>query len=103
MRVVDRETCALALPCCETLMPQYFINTDDGDQLHLDDTGHDLPDAEAARAATLDALPDMARDKMPDGDRRTIIATARDEEGTVVYTATLTLVGQRGPAFTKAP
>ena len=77
-------------------MPLYFIDTDDGDRVHRDDTGHDLPDAEAARTATLDALPDMARDKMPDGDRRTIIATARDGDGSVVYTAKLTLEGGWG-------
>ena len=82
-------------------MPRYFIDTDDGDYIHLDEDGHDLPDAEGARTATLDALPDIARDKMPDGDRRTIIATARDQKGSIVYSATLTLKGERGPGFTK--
>lgn len=80
-------------------MPLYFIDTDDGDRLHRDGTGHDFPDAEAARWATLDALPDMAREKMPDGDRRIIIATARNEDGRVVYSATLTLKGERGAGF----
>ena len=83
-------------------MPLYFIDTDDGDQIHRDEHGHDLPDVEAARTATLDAMPDMARDKMPDGDRRTIIATARDQHGVMVYTATLTLEGRRGPGFASA-
>ena len=83
-------------------MPRFFIDTDDGDMAHRDVVGQDLPDAEAARMATLDGLPDMARDKMPDGDRRTFIARARDEQGNVVYVATLTLKGDRGPGFAKA-
>ena len=81
-------------------MPRYFIDTDDGDIAHGDSDGHDLPDAEAARRAALDALPDMARDKLPDGDDRTFTATARDEQGAVVYVATLILKGVRGPTLT---
>ena len=80
-------------------MPRYFIDTDDGDRLHRDHTGHDLTDAEAARKFALDALPDMARDKMPDGDTRTITATVRDERGNVVYVASLTLKGEWGPGY----
>lgn len=82
-------------------MPRYFIDTDDGDRLHQDHTGHVLPDTEAARKTALDALPDMARDKIPDGDTRTITATARDEQGNVVYAATLTLKGERGPGYAR--
>ena len=74
-------------------MPRYFFDTDDGDRSHRDDDGLDLPHPEAARRAALDALPDMARDKMPDGDRRTLVAAVRDERGTVVYSATLSLEG----------
>lgn len=80
-------------------MPRYFVDTHDGDTPHSDTDGHDLPDAEAARRAVLDALPDMARDKLPDGDSRTFMAAARDERGAVVYTATLTLRGERGPTW----
>ena len=83
-------------------MPLYFFDTDDGDTMHRDTGGQDLPDAEAARSAVLDALPDMARDKMPDGDSRTFIATARDQRGTMVYVATLTLKGERRAGFAKA-
>ncbi len=78
-------------------MPRYFIDTDDGDYPHHDEDGHDLPNDEAARLTALDALPDMARDKIPDGDRRIFTATARDEQGNVVYKAFLTLEGGWGP------
>ena len=80
-------------------MPLYYFDTDDGDTMHRDTGGQNLPDAEAARCAALDALPDMARDKMPDGDSRTFIATARDQQGNMVYVATLTLKGERRSGF----
>ena len=75
-------------------MPLYFFDTDDGDHSHRDDEGLDLPHVEAARVAALDALPDMARDKMPDGDRRTFVASVRNDRGAVVYVATLSLKGE---------
>ena len=75
-------------------MPRFFIDTDDGDSPHRDEEGFDLPDAQAARDAAMDALPDMARDKLPDGDRRTFTTTVRDQHGTVLYTAALSLVGE---------
>ena len=75
-------------------MSRYFFDTDDGDYRAQDDEGMELPDAEAARVAAVDALPDMARDKLPDGDRRTFSVQVRDEGGTVIYTARLDLIGE---------
>ena len=77
-------------------MPRYFIDANDGEYPHHDEDGHDLPNDEAARRTALDALPDMARDKIPDGDRRIFSVTARDEQGDVVYEASLTLAGEWG-------
>ncbi|WP_267427011.1 hypothetical protein [Methylobacterium sp. GC_Met_2] len=77
-------------------MPRYFIDTSDGDTFVEDDEGHDLPCVEAARDAAQSALPDMARDAMPDGDGRIFCASVRDEVGTVLYKATLSLVGEWG-------
>ncbi|MEE7446666.1 hypothetical protein MRF4_01850 [Methylobacterium radiotolerans] len=74
-------------------MPIYFIDTNNDDTFVEDDQGQDLPDAEAAREAALAALPDMARDKLPDGDHRTFCASVRDQTGVVIYEASLTLVG----------
>ena len=75
-------------------MPRYFIDTNDDDVFVEDEEGQDLPDAEAAREAAQAALPDMARDKMPDGEGRTFCACVRDEAGVVIYKATLTLRGE---------
>lgn len=75
-------------------MPRYFFDTDDGDFRCVDDEGAELPDMEAARLAALDELPDMARHKLPDGDRRTFSVRVRDEAGIAIYVATLDLVGE---------
>jgi hypothetical protein len=75
-------------------MPRYFIDTNNDDTFVEDDEGQNLPDAVTARELALAALPDMARDKLPDGDYRTFCASVRDENGTMIYKATLTLVGE---------
>ena len=75
-------------------MPRYFIDTDDSDFACRDEEGHDLPDAEAARRLAQATLPDMARDDLPDGERRTFVARVGDESGTPVYVVTLDLRGE---------
>ena len=75
-------------------MPHYFFDTNDGDMLDEDDVGLEFPDPESARRAAIAALPDMARDRLPDGDRRNFSVRVRDEAGTVLYAASLSLVGE---------
>ena len=41
------------------------------------------------------ALRDIARDTLPDGDRRDYVAEVRDEAGRKVWRATLSLVVER--------
>jgi hypothetical protein len=53
----------------------------------------DLPDYAAARNAGIGALPDMARVRLPGGDRHALMVHVRDENGALVYSATLDLVG----------
>lgn len=74
-------------------MPCFFIDTNDGDFSYHDDQGHELPDQDVARKIALDVLPDMARDKIPDGDQRTFSVHVRDQTGAVIYIATLALNG----------
>lgn len=74
-------------------MPRFHIETFDGEVV-LDPEGQVLVDSAAARFAGLDALPDMARDQIPDGDRRDFVVDVRDDEGRLIYTATLSLVGR---------
>ena len=75
-------------------MPHYFFDTSDGDKFVKDDKGCDLPDVAAARDAAQAVLPDMARDKMPDGEKRTFCAFVRNETGVVIYRVALSLVGE---------
>ena len=75
-------------------MPRYFFDTDNGDLLVQDDEGIDLPDAKAARTIGIDALSDMTRDRLPVGDRRSFGVRVRDERGTVLYSASLDMVGE---------
>lgn len=82
-------------------MSRYFIDTDDSDVLIVDDAGQELSDDDAARNVALASLTDMANATMPDGDRRVLSASVRDEGGIVLYRATLSLIGgwlvERGP------
>ena len=58
----------------------------DGDEQQKDDTGLDMADRQAARLAAKDALPDIARDVLPDGDRREMAVRVRDETGRAILT-----------------
>lgn len=75
-------------------MPRYFIDSNDDDHFVRDEEGEEMDGPRSARTAALRALPDMTRDKLPDGDRRTFAVTVRNEAGEAIYKATLTLVGE---------
>jgi hypothetical protein len=76
------------------LVPRYYIDSDDDDQRVIDEAGFELSGPLEARAVAIDALPDMARQKIPNGDRRTFTVHVRDEEGTVIYSAELVMAGE---------
>lgn len=75
-------------------MPTYFFDMHDGDKHHIDDHGHDFPNNQAARKEALAALPSIAKDKFPDGNRRDFIMDVRDANHKVIFTATLSLVAR---------
>ena len=72
-------------------MARFFIDTSDQDHFVRDETGYEFEDVEAAKAAAVDALPDMARDQLPDGDARTFMAVVRGADGRSLMQASLTL------------
>lgn len=82
-----------ACPDRTRTMPRYFIDTSDGQRPLIDNVGQEFPDAQAARRAALDALPDMARDELPNGDHRTFAVSVRDTSGKAIYSAKLMLEG----------
>ncbi|MFD0466776.1 DUF6894 family protein [Microvirga aerilata] len=54
--------------------------------------GQDLESFESAKAVAQAALPEMAKDELPDGDQRVFMVSVRDEADQVVIRAALTLV-----------
>ena len=77
-------------------MARYFFDAFDGKKVMRDEVGIELDDLERVRAEAIDALPDIARDKLPDGNDRVFSVQARDREGRVVFTATLAFKGEWG-------
>jgi len=73
-------------------MPRFFFDTYDGDFFAPDNEGQDLEGIEAAKLQAQEALPNMAEDKLPDGDQRVFVVSVRDEAGQVVLRVSLTLV-----------
>jgi len=75
-------------------LPRFYLDTSDGDFAVRDGIGHELQDRDAARRLALDTLPEMARDRFPDGDRRDFVCNVRDASGTPIFTATLSLLAR---------
>lgn len=75
-------------------MPRYFFDVDDGESRTHDSYGLELHDLAEVRKKAISILPDVAREKLPDGDRRVFVCQVRDERGTVIFIATLSLVAE---------
>ena len=83
-------------------MPRYFFETDDEDVTVFDEDGSEHADDEAARAEAVSALPDMAREKMPGGDRRTFTVSVFNDERDLIYKGVMRFEGRwasRGAAL----
>jgi hypothetical protein len=79
------------------LLARFFFDTYDGNRLISDPEGIELQNVEMARIEAQKALPDLARDALPDGDQKTFIVSVRDESGQVVLRAALTLIVETAP------
>lgn len=73
-------------------MPRYYFDTYDGERFVPDPDGADLPDLTAAKAETQKALPDIARDALPNGNHRTFMVSVREGTGEMLARASLTLI-----------
>ncbi len=78
-------------------LARFFFDTYDGNRLISDPEGIELQSVEMARIEAQKALPDLARDALPDGDQKTFIVSVRDEAGQVVLRAALTLIVETAP------
>jgi hypothetical protein len=59
-------------------MPRYFFDFSDDGRVVRDEEGTELPDLDAARDEALKTLAGIARDELPDGNRREFALTIRD-------------------------
>jgi hypothetical protein len=78
-------------------MPRFYFDTYDDDRAVPDGQGIVLSDLEEAKEEAIKALPDMARDGLPDGDYREFVVDVRDEAGQRVLRARLSLVVESLP------
>ena len=76
-------------------MQRFFFDSDEAGRVLQDDDGVDLPDVDAAERQALAALGEIARDELPTRQPRYIALNVRDERGTVLLTAALSLHLQR--------
>jgi hypothetical protein len=80
------------------LMPRFFFDTSDGERFFPDEEGLELESIEAAKSEGQKALPDMAKDALPNGNFRSFVVSVRDEGGQVVLRMALSLVVEEGCA-----
>lgn len=73
-------------------MPRYFFDTFDGKAFIPDEEGQDLKDLDAARRVAQEALREMIRDALPDGDHGTFVVSVKDAAGRVAIRTALALV-----------
>lgn len=73
-------------------MARYFFDVSDG-ELVVDDDGVEFADARCASREALQSLPDMAKGLLQTTGTKTISVIVRDEHGTALYRATLTIEG----------
>lgn len=73
---------------------RYYFDIHDGEHFTHDDEGLACLSLKAMRDAAIKVLPDIARDELPDGDRRDFTVKVRDESGDYVFRATLSLMAE---------
>jgi hypothetical protein len=70
---------------------RYFFDIHDGHEFTSDEDGIVCETLKDLSFQAVDVLPDIVREELPDGPRRTFTVKARDETGAYVFRATLTL------------
>jgi hypothetical protein len=65
-------------------MPRYFLDWSDGKEWFHDEAGVELKTAQSIEAAAAKAIPDIARDRVPDGEEADFMVAVRDERRDLV-------------------
>lgn len=72
-------------------MPLFYFDIHDGHEFTRDDAGIECSSLEDVSKQAVDVLPDIAREELPNGPRRTFQVKVRDGSGRYVFRASLTL------------
>ena len=72
-------------------MPCYYFDIHDGAQFARDETGVELDGINAARQEAARALGELAREILPDGNRREVVIEVKGETGQRVLVAKLSV------------
>jgi hypothetical protein len=72
-------------------MPRYFFDVTETGKVSIDDEGLELASLQDARREALQALGGIARDELPDGDRRQFVIEIREGDGGPLLRASLSL------------
>lgn len=75
-------------------MPLFFFDTNDGLSPLRDEEGCELPDPQASRRVALEALTEMAGDRLPTVVHRRCTVDVRDAHGRTIYRAWVEVVGE---------
>jgi NADPH-dependent ferric siderophore reductase len=75
-------------------MPRYYFDIHDGDHLSPDLEGLECSTPAMMRDEAICALPGIARDRLPDGDRQDFWVEVRDDTGRHVFRASLKLTSE---------
>ena len=70
-------------------MALYFFDVFDGKATAIDEIGIDCEDLSQVRYRAVDALPEIARDELPDGDERLFEVKVRNASGEQVFRCSL--------------
>jgi hypothetical protein len=89
--LLESEGLTNALETGQPMAQYYFFDLVDGAETSIDDVGLKFANLEAARANALLALAEIARDKLPEGDRKELKIYVRDESRQILLTASLEL------------
>ncbi|MCC6203610.1 MAG: hypothetical protein IT533_01365 [Hyphomicrobiales bacterium] len=70
-------------------MPRYFFDTYDAGQLHSDDHGIVCETRAELRENAVNSLPEIARERLPNGDNHVFTVKVRDDTGSAIFEASL--------------
>jgi hypothetical protein len=78
-------------------MPRFYFDVHDGERFTPDRIGVDLDDAQATQREAARALPEVAKDALPDGTQRSFVIEVKNEAQRLILRAKLSLTVETIP------